>query len=205
VRGRDALVLAQHRHHCPELTAPCPSPAPPLSLWIRTYASRAERVCVSDGVNKHHTTVIRTVPTHSPAFIAPAFPAPEAIWAAFHPGTTCMKQPLSPPTAPCKTPTQTCAHGKRASLQRGDPLRIPLTLTLGQTTTTTPPTPHRTMSPATYWHPRARDAVNYSPAHAHCRHSGSALLNQHGTDTAAVMTTICTRGGSHLGAGRLLR
>ena len=178
MRGRDALVLAQHRHHCPELTAPCPSPAPPLSLWIRTYASRAERVCVSNGVNKHHTTVIRTVPTHSPTFIAPAFPTPKAIWAASHPGITCTKQPLSPPTAPCKTPTQTCAHGKRASLQRGDPLRIPLTLTLGQTTTTTtPPTPHRTMSPDTYWHPRACDAVNYSPAHAHCSHPWSAPLN----------------------------
>jgi hypothetical protein len=98
-----------------------------LQAALFTYAGRAERVCVSGGVNKHHTTVIRTVPTHSPTFIAPAFPAPKAIWAAFHPGITCTKQPLSPPAAPCKTPSQTCAHGKRASLQRGDPLRIPLT------------------------------------------------------------------------------
>jgi hypothetical protein len=127
VRGRVALVLGQHRHHGPELTAPCPSPVFPLSLWTRTYAGGAERVCVSGGVNKHHTTVIRTVPTHSPTFIAPAFPTPKAIWAASHPGITCTKQPLSPPAAPCKTPSQTCAHGKRASLRRGDPLRIPLT------------------------------------------------------------------------------
>ena len=99
-RGRDALVLAQHRHHGPELTALRP-PTFPLLLENRAYASMAERVWVSGGVDEHHTRPGHAHgTTHSPASITRASPAPNAIWAAFHPEITWKRQPLAPPAAP---------------------------------------------------------------------------------------------------------
>ena len=186
MRGRDALVLAQHRHHGPELTAPCLSTAFPLLLGTGTYASRAERVWVSGGVNKHHTTVICTVPPRSPAFITPAFPAA-------HNGQHFTLQPRARnsrcrhPQLPRRDLRRPAHAANEHHCTRVTP-RASLSLSLWVRPPPPPPPPRRTMSPNTYWHPRACAAVHHSPAHAHCSHSGSAPLNQHGTDKAAVKT-----------------
>eukprot|EP01047_Picozoa_sp_COSAG01_P012174 COSAG01_NODE_542_length_15693_cov_13.246253_18_plen_93_part_00 len=92
-------MLIQHHHYGPELTAPHPSPAFSLLLEFPPYASMAERVWVSGGVNKRHTTASSV--QHHPvlAVITPPFRT-RAIWAASHPEITCPSQPLSLPAAP---------------------------------------------------------------------------------------------------------
>eukprot|EP01049_Picozoa_sp_SAG25_P013710 SAG25_NODE_2201_length_1844_cov_270.328358_2_plen_308_part_00 len=76
-------MLAQHHHYSPELTAPRPGPAFPLLLGITSYASRAERVRVNGGVNKHHTTAssARNLPALAHSSLPDSLPT--AIWAAF--------------------------------------------------------------------------------------------------------------------------
>jgi hypothetical protein len=106
----------------------------------RAYASRAERAWVSSGVNKHRTRPRHLHAPCSPASITPASPVPNAIWAAFHP--VFVGNHVNETTAvgahSSLSAFKDLRTGQTSISATECPLRIPLILTLGQTTTIPP-------------------------------------------------------------------